>query len=145
MRNKYLKEKQLPLFLAGEFTCKVQDWNETRIKSLQVTVLKRPHIQVLPLAVSVLKGDAISCTCLSRDDETGDFVYTWWRDEEILEAGPNDEVIEDMYPTGSRVRVRSAHISAVYTCEVQSPVGKSQEQCHLSISSGKCHRLILLL
>ena len=106
------------------------------MKSLKVTVLNRPHLAVLPLAASVLKGAAILCTCLSRDDKTGDFVYTWWRDDELLEAGPNDEVVEDLYPTGSRVRVRSAKVSAVYTCEVESPAGKSREQCHVSVSPG---------
>ena len=125
------------IFCAGQFTCKVQDWNETKVKSLEVTVLKRPHIQVLPLSVSVLKDAPILCTCLSRDDKTGDFVYTWWKDNEILIAGPNDEVVEDLYPTGSRIRVRSAQVSAVYTCEVENPSGKSREECHLSVSPCK--------
>ena len=107
------------------------------MKSLEVTVLKRPHIQVLPLSVSVLEDAPVLCTCLSRDDKTGDFVYTWWKDNEILIAGPNDEIVEDLYPTGSRIRVRSAKVSAVYTCEVESPSGKSREECHLSVSPCK--------
>ena len=111
-----------------------------KTNSLKVVVVKRPQVEVEPLASTLRRGGSLLCTCFSRDDEMADFVYHWLRDGEgPIDPGPNQEVVEDLYPTGCRLTVQSAQVSAVYTCEVESPAGKVRETCRLTVTSGKLH------
>ena len=64
--------------------------------------------------------------------------YRWFKDGvEYKNPGVNQEVIEDMLPTGSRLHVRGALESAVYTCEIAGQAGRVLESCHVTVVKGQ--------
>ena len=61
--------------------------------------------------------------------------YKWFKDGlEFKNPGRNKEVIEDTLPTGSRLHVRDAQESAVYTCEIAGQAGRVLESCHVTVT-----------
>ena len=127
------------VFHLGIYACKVTDWNETKTKQVVVTVINPPHVEVTPLAVTVMEGQTTNCKCLSSDDDRGEFTYQWKKGGELLEASDKqtDEVIEDLYPTGSRLTVHAKKTTQVYTCAITAPSGEAQESCRINVAKGK--------
>jgi hypothetical protein len=65
------------------------------------------------------------------------YQYTWEMNGESLISGKNDEIVEEMLPSGSRLKLTARH-PAIYTCIVRSQAGETRESCVLSILEGMC-------
>ena len=64
--------------------------------------------------------------------------YQWFNNDYPLhEGGVNDEVIEDMFPSGSRLNVRNARSSANYTCKIAGQAGQVLESCRITVTNSK--------
>ena len=131
---------QLLSMLAGEFTCRASDWNETKEKTVSVVVTPAPHLEVTPLVTTVLEGQTARCKCLSSDDERGDFKYHWVKGDKELRSRPGDkadgEVVEDLFPLGSRLTVRAGPHTERYTCVVSAPSGQANGTCQVTVAKG---------
>lgn len=125
--------------LTGEYTCRVWDWNETDTKSIHIRVVPIAHIEISPLSGTVEANSSITISCLSWDDEQADFTYRWLRDgqEMNLRESLNQEMVEEMFPIGSRVELRRVTVSATYTCEVNSSAGTVRDHSKIAVILGK--------
>ena len=106
-------------------------------KSLYLYVVPIPNIDLLPMHLTLKEGEAGAVTCLSRDDEYGNFTYSWWYEGNPLTKGPNGEQIEKVVPIGSRLTMKKVTRSANYTCVVQSLAGSVSKSIFVSILKGK--------
>lgn len=114
------------------------DWDEVKERSISVKIIKKPHVEVEPLSVTVLEGNMTTCTCMSHDDDIGSFRYNWYRGGMLLSPSHNEEVAEDLFPTGSRLTVRKALVSEVYTCIINSAKsGQVKESCQVTVAKCK--------
>jgi hypothetical protein len=124
-------------FDEGEYACEVSDWNQTERRALHVHVIPTPHMEVTPLSSTLPRGSLVAITCLSRDDEFALFTYTWQRDGKTLVRGENEEVVEQLLPTGIRLRIPSLIKSARYTCTISSAAGSVSQDSHVQVLNGK--------
>ena len=62
--------------------------------------------------------------------------YSWEKDGQPLVQGLNEEIMEDMLPRGSRVKL-TAREPAVYTCTVRSEAGENSDSSRLFILEGQ--------
>ncbi|KAF8789287.1 Adhesion G protein-coupled receptor B3 like protein [Argiope bruennichi] len=122
---------------SGEFICQVSDWGTIQNKSIQVSVVTKPQAQVMPLTATVKQGDRMVITCLSQDDVHGSFGYNWVKNNHILNPSVEPEMVEDLYPAGSRLLILSARASATYTCIVTSTAGSTRKDCSVTVISAK--------
>lgn len=98
-------------------------------------VLSAPQPQLRPLAATVARGSPLVVTCLSRDDVRGDFGYTWLKDGRLL--SPNaPEAAEDLFPAGSRILLKEAASSAIYSCIITSPAGTTKKDSIITVVGG---------
>ena len=128
------------IFLAGVFTCRASDWNETKERNLSVNVLKPPQVEVKPLSKAIAPSGVAVFVCLSTEDDRGTFRYTWFRGEhKILHGvgGDNNELAEDLLPAGSRLTIRNAQKTLTYTCVVESDSGQAEDNVTLMVVEGK--------
>ena len=117
----------------GEYTCKVTDWNQTEVRATHVHVIPVPHMEVTPMAATLAPGSPLAITCMSRDDELAKFRYVWERDGKELSAGPNEEVVEQLLPTGTRLSMARVRQSAVYKCTIVSQAGMVDDTAYISV------------
>lgn len=125
------------LLFTGEFICQVSDWGTIQNKSIQVSVVTKPQAQVVPLTATVKQGERMVVTCLSQDDVHGSFGYNWVKNNHILNPSVEPEMVEDLYPAGSRLVILSARASATYTCIVTSTAGSTRKDCSVTVISAK--------
>lgn len=128
--------------LAGEFGCEVTDWNRTERRAVHVHVIPVPHMEVTPLSSTLTAGSPVAITCLSRDDEFALFSYTWKRNGDDMIRGANEEVVEQLLPTGSRLSIPSLKEPAVYTCTITSQAGSISDDAYVAVLNGmgRCSR-----
>ncbi|GFT33938.1 uncharacterized protein NPIL_645991 [Nephila pilipes] len=122
---------------SGEFICQVSDWGIIQNKSIQVSVVTKPTAQVIPLTSTVRQGERMVITCLSQDDVHGSFGYNWVKNNHILNPSVEPEMVEDLYPAGSRLLIHSARASATYTCIITSTAGSTRKDCSVTVISAK--------
>ncbi|GIY14666.1 uncharacterized protein CDAR_266231 [Caerostris darwini] len=91
----------------------------------------------MPLTSTVRQGERIVITCLSQDDIHGSFGYNWVKNNHILNPSLEPEMVEDLYPAGSRLLIHSARASATYTCIVTSTAGSTRKDCSVTVISAK--------
>ncbi|XP_015925435.1 uncharacterized protein [Parasteatoda tepidariorum] len=124
---------------SGEFTCQVTDWGTIQNKSIMVSVVSVPEPQVVPLTSTVAQGERIVITCLSEEDVFGNFGYNWLKNGRILNPSVEPEMVEDLYPAGSRIIIHPARASATYTCIVTSTAGAVRKDSTVTVLMSREH------
>ncbi|XP_035213408.1 cadherin EGF LAG seven-pass G-type receptor 2-like isoform X3 [Stegodyphus dumicola] len=122
---------------SGEFTCQVSDWGTIQNKSIQVAVVTVPQPHVTPITSTVNQGDRVVITCLSQDDMYGSFGYNWLKNGRILNPSAEPEMVEDLFPAGSRILIQSARASATYTCIITSTAGATRKDSFVTVLLSK--------
>ncbi|XP_064625990.1 uncharacterized protein LOC135486819 [Lineus longissimus] len=118
----------------GTYSCVTDDWGDTANKSVYVSIIPKPHIDVSPKTTTVVRGRKVTLTCLSHDDISGNFKYTWLRDGFGMEIpSENLEIVEKIFPTGSRLTIRRSIVSATYTCIVKNIAGQATAVSKISV------------
>lgn len=136
-KGHYLAElyiERVDLLDSGHFTCQVRDWGFllNRTIRVEVNVLAQPTIS--PLTQTVWEGERVVITCFSREDAAlRKYGYNWLKNGEILNPIRENEHIEDLYPTGSRVLIYKASRSATYTCLATTPAGTAFKESRISV------------
>ena len=125
--------------------CQTSDWDEGENKTVYVRVIPVPTIELSPRTMAVPWGSKLSLVCVSRDDVNGLFKYVWARDGKRLHPHINQEVEENMIPTGKRLNIQSAHHSAAYTCTVSNSAGTSRQTATVTVLAGKTPSGTLLI
>lgn len=118
----------------GLFTCEAYDLNYSIKKSLIVKVEAKPKVWVTPLAQSLTLNESFSVLCFA-EQESKQIGYNWLKNGQIINPSKEDEQIEDLYPTGSRLLIKSSKQSAIYTCLVTTPWGTLSRTSTISIIS----------
>uniref|UniRef100_A0A0P5AMI9 Brain-specific angiogenesis inhibitor n=1 Tax=Daphnia magna TaxID=35525 RepID=A0A0P5AMI9_9CRUS len=113
----YLEVKQASLFDRGEFECRAKDWGQTARKSVFLDVITPPILDLMPINPVVLPGTAVNLTCrdenhLARRTTTK---YVWLKNGQPIESSC-EEIIEDLTPVGSLLKITSIQLSTNYTC-----------------------------
>ncbi|KAK4018037.1 hypothetical protein OUZ56_000106 [Daphnia magna] len=113
----YLEVKQASLFDRGEFECRAKDWGQTARKSVFLDVITPPILDLMPINPVVLPGAAVNLTCrdenhLARRSTTK---YVWLKNGQPIESSC-EEIIEDLTPVGSLLKITSIQLSTNYTC-----------------------------
>lgn len=119
---------------SGRFTCQVRDWGfvVNRTIAIQVNVLAQPTVS--PLTATVWDGARVVVTCFSREDAAlCKYGYNWLKNGQILNPLRENEHIEDLYPTGSRVLIYKATRSASYTCLATTPAGTAFRESRITV------------
>lgn len=129
------------LFL-GEFTCQVSDWGTVQNKTIQVSIASVPQPHVAPVTSTVHLGDRVVITCLSKDDMFGSFGYNWLKNGRILNPSAEPELVEDLFPAGSRIVIQSARASTTYTCIITSTAGATRKDSTVTVLISKGNALI---
>ncbi|XP_076329725.1 uncharacterized protein LOC143235440 isoform X2 [Tachypleus tridentatus] len=117
----------------GMFTCEVMDWSMIKRKSIQIYVKAPPQPKLVPLTATVQEGDRMEIRCLSQEDISEKFGYTWLKNGEILNPSKEPEYVEDLFRTGSRMVIDSMMSSATYTCIVTSTAGRTSKDSVITV------------
>ncbi|PVD23414.1 hypothetical protein C0Q70_16683 [Pomacea canaliculata] len=117
----------------GKFVCEIEDVDKKEKKVLRVHVLALPQVEVKPLTISLVAGQSHSFRCLSPDDNMRTFSYQWLRDGALLGETVNGEVVEDLLPSGSRLFLSRARVSANYSCRVHNRAGATSKSVVLFV------------
>jgi len=118
----------------GVFTCEARDFDFTLNSSIKVTITTLPPLTVSPKTKTVKEGDRIVLTCFGREDVAlRKYGYNWLKNGEILNPIRENEQIEDLYPTGSRIIVPRASRSATYTCLATTPAGTAMRESQITV------------
>ncbi|XP_067123304.1 uncharacterized protein [Centruroides vittatus] len=116
---------------SGVFTCQVSDWDNTHNKSLQVNVISAPLFLLEPLTATIYQGQSFIITCIP--ETYGKFGYTWLKNGKVLNPSLQTELIEDLYPVGTRLLVHSAKSSVIYTCIISSNTGTTKKDSIITV------------
>ncbi|XP_057370422.1 uncharacterized protein LOC130691485 isoform X2 [Daphnia carinata] len=113
----YLEVKHASLFDRGEFECRAMDWGQTVSKSVFLDVITPPILDLMPINPVVLPGTAVNLTCrdenhLARRTTTK---YVWLKNGQLIKSSC-EEIIEDLTPVGSLLKITSIQLSTNYTC-----------------------------
>ncbi|GBL84389.1 hypothetical protein AVEN_117159-2 [Araneus ventricosus] len=117
----------------GTFTCQVTDWGFVRNSSIYVYVMAAPQPQVTPMTATIPLGSSLVVTCLSKDDVFGNFGYTWLKNGRVLNPSTESEMAEDLFPAGSRILLREAVSSAMYSCIITSSAGSTRKDSIITV------------
>lgn len=120
----------------GTFTCKVNDWGFSVNKSIQINVKLLPNPTLVPLSATVVQDEDIIMFCYSPEDNFArKYGYNWLKNGEILNPIIRNEVIEDLYPTGSRILIKKIRHTATYTCIVSTSAGTTLKNAIITVLS----------
>ncbi|XP_076393047.1 uncharacterized protein LOC100882352 isoform X2 [Megachile rotundata] len=103
---------------AGQYTCQIVDWGVQQCKSIYVDVRDEPNVKVMPMSATIDKGSSIQLTCMTPNMPNIDIGFGWTKNRALLKLEPGSEVWEDLYPSGSILKITNAQKSAIYTCNV---------------------------
>ncbi|CAL1273714.1 unnamed protein product [Larinioides sclopetarius] len=117
----------------GTFTCEVTDWGFVSNSSIYVYVMAAPQPQVTPMTATIQLGSSLVVTCLSKDDIHGNFGYTWLKNGRVLNPSTESEMAEDLFPAGSRILLREAVSSAMYSCIITSTAGSTRKDSIITV------------
>ncbi|XP_023222070.1 uncharacterized protein LOC111623639 [Centruroides sculpturatus] len=118
---------------SGVFTCEVIDWGIIQNQNITVTVTSTPKPKIHPLTATVKEGENVIITCLSEESVYGNFGYNWLKNGKILNPSSEPELIEDLFPTGSRIILQSIITSTVYTCIITSSAGAIRKDSVITV------------
>ncbi|XP_074641342.1 uncharacterized protein LOC141899088 [Tubulanus polymorphus] len=137
MDDKYIAilniDKVTPLD-RGRYSCIATDYKQKESKQIHVDVIPIPHIEVAPITVTAMAGQSVAISCISHDDTSGNFEFIWEREGKHIMINPvNDEVVEKLLPTGSRLKIRRATVSTYYNCRIKNGAGESSAVAYIDV------------
>ncbi|XP_076634885.1 uncharacterized protein LOC143348503 isoform X2 [Colletes latitarsis] len=103
---------------AGQYTCQVVYWGVQQCKSIYVDVRDEPDVKVMPMSATIDKGSSIQLTCTTPNMPNIGIGFSWTKNGALLKLELGSEVWEDLYPSGSILKITNAQKSAIYTCNV---------------------------
>lgn len=115
------------------FTCEVIDWGAIQSQNITITVISTPKPKINPLTATVKEGANVIITCLSEENVYGNFGYNWLKNGKILNPSSEPELIEDLFPTGSRIILHSITTSTIYTCIITSNAGAIRKESIITV------------
>lgn len=74
----------------------------------------------------------------------GSFGYNWLKNGRILNPSAEPELVEDLFPAGSRIVIQSARASATYTCIITSTAGATRKDSTVTVLVSKGNSRFLL-
>ncbi|CAB3248939.1 unnamed protein product [Arctia plantaginis] len=108
----------------GTWSCAADDSGRRRCRALTLTVLTPPSIRLIPSTLTVYKGDNVTITCLTGAGRAhGVLGFSWARERSLLRMQPDRHVWEDLYPSGSVLKLYNVQKSSEYRCQVSSSAG----------------------
>ncbi|XP_059471257.1 uncharacterized protein LOC132194158 [Neocloeon triangulifer] len=120
----------------GNYTCQVVDREVQQCKSLYIEVASPPIVTISPMSVTLSKGENLTIFCMSSNDKRSEkFGFNWTKNNALLPTNAGREMMEDLHPDGSLLRIYNAHQSATYACHVQSGAGSSSAKIEVSVTS----------
>ncbi|CAB3385322.1 Hypothetical predicted protein, partial [Cloeon dipterum] len=120
----------------GNYTCQVVDRGMQQCKSLYIEVASPPIVSISPMSVTLSKGENLTIFCMSSNDKRSEkFGYNWTKNNALLPTNAGREMMEDLHPDGSLLRIYHAHSSATYACHVHSSAGSSSAKIEVSVTS----------
>ncbi|GAB6029874.1 hypothetical protein CHUAL_005581 [Chamberlinius hualienensis] len=119
---------------AGTYTCRVTDFGEVQERKVNVRVIGLPKVTVTPRTLTIDKGNSVSITCLTNViiDKLG---FIWTKNNNILASSYDGEIVEDIFPSGSRLKISSADTSATYSCTVSGLTKSTQVDSRITVIS----------
>ncbi|XP_076333592.1 uncharacterized protein LOC143237832 isoform X2 [Tachypleus tridentatus] len=118
---------------SGIFTCEVTDWGMVQDKKLNIAVVSAPQSLLVPLVQTLREGEKAVITCLTKDASLRNVGFNWLKDGRILNPSKQPELIEDIFPTGSRVVIHSVKKSATYSCILTTAAGMTRRDSNLMV------------
>ena len=106
-------------------------------KSVIVNVITVPLVDLYPLSVSVVEGESMSIICMSPDDTAKNFTYSWHSEGLHIQLGRSDKIVEDLFPTGTRLYVPKVKKSENYSCTVDNRAGVFSLTSYVFMQKGK--------
>uniref|UniRef100_T1IRS7 Uncharacterized protein n=1 Tax=Strigamia maritima TaxID=126957 RepID=T1IRS7_STRMM len=126
--GKHVQESSTYSKLRCTFICEVSDWEEVQRKSFSFFVMTPPTVNLTPLTRTLNENEELTIMCQSEEDIQGLFGYSWLKDGHVLNPSEGYELVEDLYPTGIRMKIIKASVTSVtYTCIVSNRAGQSKE------------------
>ncbi|XP_064487126.1 uncharacterized protein LOC135399242 [Ornithodoros turicata] len=119
---------------SGVFTCQVSDWGAVQNKSMIVRIDSAPRPVVTPAALTLTEGQELVLSCRSLNDLNRSLGYSWLKNDRVL-RGPfwDNERVEDLYPSGSRLLLATVRSSATYACVVTGPAGSARREARVTV------------
>ncbi|CAD1472988.1 unnamed protein product [Heterotrigona itama] len=118
LHTSVLTVEKATLLDAGQYTCQIVDWGVQQCKSIYVDVKDEPDVKVMPMSATIDKGTNIQLTCMTPNVPNIGIGFGWTKNKALLKLELGSEVWEDLYPTGSILKITNAQKSAIYTCNV---------------------------
>ncbi|VDI49705.1 Hypothetical predicted protein [Mytilus galloprovincialis] len=131
--RKRAQETLIPASRDGTFTCEARDGEKAENKSISINVLTVPLVDLYPLSISVVEGESMSIICMSPEDTAKNFTYTWHSGRTYIPPGQPDQIVEDLFPTGTRLFVRKINKSANFSCTVENKAGAFTLTSHVFV------------
>lgn len=79
----------------------------------------------------------MSIICMSPDDTAKNFTYSWHSDGLHIQPGRSDKIVEDLFPTGTRLYVPKVKKSENYSCTVDNRAGVFSLTSYVFMQKGK--------
>nr|XP_033189545.1 uncharacterized protein LOC117156543 isoform X3 [Bombus vancouverensis nearcticus] len=118
LHTSILTIEKATLLDAGQYTCQIVDWGVQQCKSIYVDVKDEPDVKVMPMSATIDKGTNIQLTCMTPNVPNIGIGFGWTKNKALLKLELGSEVWEDLFPTGSILKITNAQKSAIYTCNV---------------------------
>lgn len=130
---------------SGVFTCLIIDDNFELSKSINVQLNKLQKPILNPITLTTKSGDNITIDCYtdtkqynlnSIDSKTGNlsFGYNWLiNDEFINQLNNKNIIIQDLYPTGSKITILNITKSTEYKCLLTSILGSTSNEIFVNV------------
>lgn len=120
-------------FFSGTYKCQVKDWGVIQEQSVTIQVITPPRVAIIPMALTVSKGENVSILCLCGVHYNTKIGYHWVKNDVILDFLKGPEIVEDIFPSGSRMTILGIESSATYTCIASGMSGETKVSSRITV------------
>lgn len=127
---------------SGSFTCSVfsDHYELKRSINLQLNKLQEPILSQNSKTAKFNENITIDCYTNARDYNLNSinqnrltFGYTWLKNEVLVNQLNGFEIIQDLYPTGSRITILNITRPTKYKCVLTSLLGSSSKELFVDL------------
>ena len=149
--NNYLMKSTLAIsnsvYLdSGSFTCAISSngYELKKSTNLQLNKLQQPILGELSINANAKDNITIDCYTNAKDYNLNLlFGYNWIKNGQLVNQLNGKEIVQDLYPTGSRITILNVTKPLKYKCILTSLIGTSSKEIFVdvidqSLSEGNC-------
>ena len=126
---------------SGSVTCAVSDKNYELKKSIYLHLNKRPEVVLSPQSITTNFKETVTIDCYANTRDAINssnltFSYNWRNSTGFINQLDRDQMIQDLYPTGSRLTILNITKPTEYSCHAYNLLGFSSKSIFVDVVGG---------